>query len=264
MKRIKKLASLVLAMVMAFAMTITAFASATAPTDETEDPSNTPAGQGNFSLTIEDTTAGYTYAIYQIFKGDLSKDGDKKTLSNIEWGVSVNTDEAAKIFTKTVNGATVAMTASEVAASISADSNIFDEKSAQEFASKIAKCISGATVNAETGNVTLPTASYKEAAFDAAKGYTFAGLDAGYYMVANTAVPGLNGDFTRYMMEIIGDVTAKPKRGTTESDKYIEEAKPEGQEGKDYFKNNEAPIGGTVNYTIPVKLPENYGDFDSY
>lgn len=266
MKRIKKLASLLLAMVMAFAMTITAFASATAPTDGTEDPSNTPAGQGNFSLTIEDTTAGYTYAIYQIFKGDLSKDGDEKTLSNIEWGASVNIDEAAKVFTKVVGNDTVAMTASEVAASISADSNKFDEKSAQEFASKIAKCISGATVSAETGNVTLPTASYKEATFEAARGYIFAGLDAGYYMVANTAVPDLNGDFTRYMMEIIGDVTAKPKKGTTESDKYIEEGvtKPDGTEGKDYFKNNEAPIGGTVNYTIPVKLPENYADFDSY
>ena len=278
MKRIKKLASLLLAMVMVLGMGITVFAAevgnpATPPTDTTPANSNTAVNTGSFTLTIDDKTEGYTYVIYQIFKGDLSKNGDNKTLSNIEWGASVDKSKIVDYFWKKdkdgnavlQDGQKVPMTAREVAASISGTSNGFDTTAAKNFAADIAKCLTGASID-QNGKVVLPATSYdnKSAAFQTGVGYTFDELDAGYYMVANTDVPDESGDFTRYMMEIIGDVTAKPKRGTTESDKYIEEAKPEGQEDKDYFKNNEAPIGGTVNYTIPVKLPENYGDFDSY
>lgn len=298
MKRIKKLASLLLVMVMILSMGLTVFAteggnnsatpptgnttggntSAEAPTDTTTDNTNTPAGTGNFTLTIKDTTSDYSYVIFQIFKGDLSKDSDKKTLSNIQWGASVDETKIVDYYWKKdasgndvlgENNEKIPMTASEVAAFISDSSNEFDSKKAKEFASNIAKCLTGATIDTTTGKVTLPTTSYtnndKVSQGKDDNGYiTFSGLDAGYYMVANSEVPDENGEFTRYMMEIIGDVTAAPKRGTTESDKYIEEEKPEGQEGKDYFKNNEAPIGGTVNYTIPVKLPENYADYDSY
>ena len=72
MKRIKKIASLLLAMVMVFAMSVTAFASNVNP----------PAGKGDFTITINDQTAGYEYDAYQIFSGDLhEKDGTKRSLT---------------------------------------------------------------------------------------------------------------------------------------------------------------------------------------
>ena len=67
MKRIKKIASLLLAMVMVFAMGVTAFAGEVPEGGET-----TPAA------------ATHTYEIYQIFTGDYA-DG---VLSNIKWGVN--------------------------------------------------------------------------------------------------------------------------------------------------------------------------------
>ena len=67
MKRIKKIASLLLAMVMVFAMSVTAFATE-ANGEETEKP-NTEA-------------VTHTYEIYQIFTGDFSEG----ILSNIKWG----------------------------------------------------------------------------------------------------------------------------------------------------------------------------------
>ena len=69
MKNMKKIASLVLALIMAFAMTATAFAEET-----------------TYSITINNSTEGHIYEAYQIFTGDLHEG----VLSNIEWGSSVS------------------------------------------------------------------------------------------------------------------------------------------------------------------------------
>ena len=75
MKHIKKLASLLLALVMALSLSVTAFA----------DESTT------YSITINNSTAGHTYEAYQIFTGDLAtNEAGDKVLSNIVWGSGVS------------------------------------------------------------------------------------------------------------------------------------------------------------------------------
>ena len=75
MKNIKKLASLLLALVMALSLAVTAFA----------DDSTT------YSITINNSTAGHTYEAYQIFTGDLAtNEAGNKVLSNIVWGSGVS------------------------------------------------------------------------------------------------------------------------------------------------------------------------------
>ncbi len=69
MKHSKKIASLFLALVMALALAVPAFA------DET-----------TYSITINNSTEGHTYEAYQIFTGDLYEG----TLSNIKWGSGVS------------------------------------------------------------------------------------------------------------------------------------------------------------------------------
>lgn len=69
MKHAKKLASLLLALVLVFSLTATAFAEET-----------------TYSITINNSTAGHTYEAYQIFTGDLHE----SVLSNIKWGSSVS------------------------------------------------------------------------------------------------------------------------------------------------------------------------------
>ncbi len=74
MKTMKKLASLLLALVMALALAVPAFA----------------AGE-TYSIKITNASAGHTYEAYQIFAGDLSTNADdKKVLSNIIWGSGVS------------------------------------------------------------------------------------------------------------------------------------------------------------------------------
>ena len=69
MRHIKKLASLLLVLVMVFALATTAFAEET-----------------TYSITINNSAKDHTYEAYQIFTGDLSG----TTLSNIVWGSGVS------------------------------------------------------------------------------------------------------------------------------------------------------------------------------
>ena len=70
MKRIKRIASLILAMAMIFAMSATVLAANTGE-------SNAPEGQAGTSEAVT-----HTYEIYQIFTGDYAEG----VLSNIKWG----------------------------------------------------------------------------------------------------------------------------------------------------------------------------------
>ena len=72
MKHIKKLASLLLALVMVLSLATTAFAAET------------------YSITINNSAEGHTYEAYQIFTGDLVEKDGTKILSNIVWGSGIS------------------------------------------------------------------------------------------------------------------------------------------------------------------------------
>ena len=69
MKKMRKIAGVLLALVMVFALAAPAFA----------------AEAETYSITINNDATGHTYEAYQIFKGDLNG----HTLSNVQWGDSV-------------------------------------------------------------------------------------------------------------------------------------------------------------------------------
>ena len=77
MKTIKRSIALVLAMILALAMSVTVFA---APN----------ADQNTFSLTLNKAVKGHTYEAYQILSGNLLE--DKKTLVNIKWGEGIKAE----------------------------------------------------------------------------------------------------------------------------------------------------------------------------
>ncbi len=77
MKNMKKLAGLLLALVMVLSMAVVSAEGDSAAT--------------TYSITINNTATGHTYEAYQIFKGDLSKDEKgENVLSNIEWGTGIS------------------------------------------------------------------------------------------------------------------------------------------------------------------------------
>ena len=91
MKRTKRIASVLLALVMALSLITTAFA----------------AGE-TYSITIKNDAAGHTYEAYQIFAGDLAIKDGVKTLSNIRWGSGVSAEgQAALGNAEYINGAII-------------------------------------------------------------------------------------------------------------------------------------------------------------
>ncbi len=76
MNNMKKLASLLLALVMVLAMAVPAMADG-----ETETPATT------YTITINNSASGHIYEAYQIFTGTLGANGE---LGNIQWGANVS------------------------------------------------------------------------------------------------------------------------------------------------------------------------------
>lgn len=248
----KKLVSLLVAMLMVFTMNATVFATSGTDTKSGSDE------DGNFTLTIDihqgGDAEGYVYTAYQIFKGDVyvEDNGTKKTLSNIEWGADVDLGKVKKEFE--------GMPAADVAKSITSDvatGNEKDTQDAKNFASIIAGCLKDG-VKGKSSEVNRRTTDNK------VENYVINGLAAGYYLVENTKIPEYNeGEastadaFTRYILQIVGDATAQPKSDVPTSDKKI-------VENDEKVDVNEAAIGDEVSYLIEGKLPSNFADFKEY
>lgn len=73
MKRMRKLVSLLLTLVMVIAMAVPAFAK-----DE--------------EVKLTNPMDGHTYTAYQIFKGEISGAEDNYKLANLQWGDNVNSE----------------------------------------------------------------------------------------------------------------------------------------------------------------------------
>lgn len=250
MKKMKKLASLLVALVMTLVMAMPVFATAVAPTPG-NNPENTPANSGNFTIELtapdDGNAAQYSYDAYQIFSGDLADDqAGKITLSNIKWGSGV---DETKLETALAGTSFEGKDAKTIAETLSGKA--FDSSEAKEFASAIAKALSTTS--------TTKSQPKTEGEGEAAKvvGYTISGLAAGYYLVKSDNVPNVDGAATRYMMEVVGNVTATPKSDVPTSDKKI-------VEGNDRVDVNDAAIGDTVTYEITGTLPSNFADYKSY
>ncbi len=126
MNKMRKAASLLLALVMVCALSLTAFAE-----DETK-----------YTITINNATDGYVYTAYQIFAGDLSEDGT--TLSNVTWGSGIDsTNGTLQAALTTAYGTT---DAAEVAALITT------EAQAEAFAKVVGSYLTTGTDSTDAGD----------------------------------------------------------------------------------------------------------------
>lgn len=224
---------------------------------------------GPFTITIKkDSTdkADHTYGAYQIFKGDLDVttegEGDAavttKTLSNIQWGSGINTEKVAQLITdlNAIDGITLASgaSASQVAKAIS-DANLENDG---EKAQAVADAFNKALSSTAAGTVTV--------AADGESG-TITDLEAGYYLVKDTTTVTDEGAQTRYILEVVSNVTVNEKASVPSVTKKVKEkndttdttgAELNWQDAADY------DIGDKVPFQLTATTASTVSDYTKY
>lgn len=237
MKRIKKLASLVLALTLVLTMALPALA----------------ADNDLHTITVNqnaDDKTTHTYEAYQIFAGDLADVEGKKVLSNIIWGAGVNGDallaalKAEKSFAGAFDKCTTAAEVAEVLGGDAFTNSTITTSTATDAFARIAEnnlttTIAGTATG--TGSVKISVTG------------------SGYYLVKDkdASVNTANGAYTRFMLEVVGDATATVKSEVPSGDKQIYIEDPDGNITTGDANN--ASIGSHVSYEITSKVPNHVG-----
>lgn len=235
MKRMKRIISILLAMVMVLGMSLTVFAtenSEPTPSSGVEGGSGSGDGQtgGDTSGSTDPEPANpptgtvtHTYEIYQIFTADFAKG----VLSNIKWGANGTGTVGEKVDTTVLDALEA----------------VKDATSDTEKLAVIKNYVNLESKPVQTGSDTKYT-----------------GLIPGYYLVKDEA-NSLNGTgeaYTLYVTQVVNDTLEfTPKGDVPTTDKKI-------VEGNDKVTTNEASIGDEVNYEITGTMPSNIADYKTY
>lgn len=223
MKHARKLASLLLALVMVFALAATAFA----------------ANTTEHTITITNEMSGHTYTAYQVFSGDIQELNGKKVLTNIVWGSGVD-GNAVLTALKALDNSRYEQctTAEDVAAVLAGFSD--DSEQLDAFAKVVGGHLgSAAGTSSESKGATSST-------------YTINVHGDGYYFVKDTGTIGTNDAATKYILKVVENVTVKAKAEVPDIDKVIVNAdSANGGEGKGTAQD----VGSVVNFKVTSKVP---------
>ena len=188
-----------------------------------------------YTLTIDHVADGHTYEAYQVFSGTLASDG--KTLSDIQWGNGVNA------FTY---------------AGESDAAKIADKLTGQKEDSDDAKAFS----KVAGANLTTPAATEKSENGQAVLTVS----EPGYYLVkdADASQNDKYSAYTRFMMEVAGDVTARVKNDRPTVQKKVKETNDSTGTTTDWQDAADYDINDTVPFQLKATLPIHIDDYEHY
>lgn len=218
MKRIKQMVALMIAAIMVLAMGMT-----------------TLAASDQKTITISNPTKGHVYTAYQVLKGE--KVGAE--LTKLDWGNGIT--EKGKTDLKVALGFTTGnATVAQVAEALS---KITDADRMDEIAQILGDNIAG------NGNPLVSSGSAVTAT-----------VDQGYYVVVDTEGTGAadNTTFSKYMVQVVGDVTIQTKAKTTTSQKTVKD------EENAMAKFTEANIGEVRTFYLAATLPDDYAAYSAF
>ncbi len=207
MKYATKLASFLLALVMVFALTSTAFA--------VEDTTiSAPAGSTR------------TYAVYQIFTGDLSGN----VLSNVKWGKNGTGTE----------GTAVDQTIIDALAAVNSSS---DTAKLAEI-KKYVNFDSDAIGEVSDGNpLTVPT---------------------GYYLIQDNGPVGEGGAYSLYVVKVVGPTTIRPKVAQVTSEKKVIDTNDTTGTSAGLQDSADYDIGDAVPFQLKGVVAADYANYTVY
>lgn len=183
------------------------------------------------TITIENEKKGHIYQAYQIFKGDL--DQTKTILSNIEWGDQVYGDSLLNALLEKEDFASCE-NAKDVARVLEGYVSEDDSAKLEAFA--------------ETAELYLS----EESAGVSVEGdglYTITVTGDGYYLVKDTEEAGDGDAYTKYILQVMNDVTLDVKADAPFLEKQI-------VTDTGLAEADSASVGDTVEYCISSKVPK--------
>lgn len=245
MKQAKKLAAVLLSLVLVLALAVPASAA------------------GNYTITITNDQTGHTYEAYQIFAGDVSDDTQQggnvegPILSNITWGSGVDNTRYAALLAAlqadgTIGARFAAINDATDAAAIAAALDGAATTDAEAFANVVSGFLSDTATASTAGD----------------GGYTITGLDAGYYLVKDQdgSLQGDPATATEYIVQVLGNVAMEPKDSDVPTvEKKVSEEDFRQDDGYGYGYNDVADwdIGDSVPFKLIGSIPD-MSAYDTY
>lgn len=251
MKQVKKLLSLVLAMMLVLAMGSTVMAQGTTPPEAPE--TTIPGGDNAHTITIMNENEGHTYGAYQIFSGTFYEG----KLSNIDWGKNIDGDgllaDLIADDTFVVDGTNLFddCDTAEKAAGVLASEAVKNNSAMLEA---FAKWADGRLKGDAAGTSAAGTAGA-----DKKIPYTINVIGDGYYLVKDIGTGAVGGAdaFTKYILQVVGNVEVDAKAEAPSLSKKIVDA--DGNE----ITMNDVNVGDTIPFKLTFKVPAMY-TFDRY
>jgi fimbrial isopeptide formation D2 family protein/LPXTG-motif cell wall-anchored protein len=228
MKIVKRLFSTLMALALVLTLSVSAFAAT------------------GHTITINSKTGGHTYQAYQVFAGTYDSNSNK--LSDITWGSGVDS--------------TAFLTA------LQSDATIGSKFTSCTSAADVANAISGATAEetdafaaVAANHLTGTAAGTSVLTSGSTFTYTISGLADGYYFVKEDTTTGA-ASFTKYMLQVVGDMTVDAKTDSPSVTKKV----LENNDGT--YKNtwNDAAdysIGDSVPFRLTGLVP-NMSNYKTY
>ena len=207
MKNVNKFASILLALVMVFCLTATAFA----------------ADAETYTITAPDN--GHTYEVYQIFTGDLNEG----VLSNVKWG-------------KNGTGTTGEAVADTILKELEATTGSNSEK--------LAVITQYVNLSSEKFGIATSTDPLTD-------------VPAGYYLIKDVdgSQAGKDDVYTLFIVEVVDDVTIRPKSDKPSSSKSVQDVNDTTGETSGWQDSADYDIGDKVPFLLTGKVAS---DYDSY
>lgn len=255
MKKVKRILSLILSLIMVMSMGIAV-----------------KAEEDDYVITITNADAisskGHVYEAYQIFSGKLDSSGT--ILTEIEWGAHVNGEDLLAMLKR--NPADPDPNKRLDPAFVVDGVNLFASAATAEDVAKILEDPAnhtsdflGAFAKVAMANKITP-ASFVSTEDDQPYKIQIPKNMAGYYLVVDKIEAILDGednpipnrDVSDFILQVVGDVTVEHKGSIPTMDKQVSET------GSTYHDSISTGINEVHYYRIVAELPDDYRLYDEY